>query len=153
MNGKLSLEGKNYEVMKDTAVLLVQYKFYRHDGIVVRVYAAQSVDLRFISQVESYQKTSKNGIYSFLAWRSANRDSMENKPASLLVVSLGKTLNGMPPSLCGRQMMGPSSLPVAVAPVSQKTCKPSVSANAVWPIYTSSCIKLTTNSSNDEEEV
>ena len=27
------------------------------------------------------------------------RDSVENKPASLLVVSLGKTFNGMPPSL------------------------------------------------------
>ena len=44
-----------------------------------------------------------------------NRDSVENKPASLLVVSLGKTLNGMPPLLCGRQMVGPSSLPVVVA--------------------------------------
>ena len=33
-----------------------------------------------------------------------------------------------------------------------KTYKPRVSANAVWPIYTSSCIKLSTNSSNDEEE-
>ena len=40
---------------------------------------------------------------------------MENKPASLLVVSLGKALNEMPPSLCGRQVMGPSSLPVVVA--------------------------------------
>ena len=40
---------------------------------------------------------------------------MENKPASLLVVSLGKALNGMPPSLCGRQMVGPSSLPAVVA--------------------------------------
>ena len=30
------------------------------------------------------------------------RDSVENKPASLLVVSLGKALNGMAPSLCGR---------------------------------------------------
>ena len=38
------------------------------------------------------------------------RDSVENKPASLLVVSLGKALNGMPPSLCGRQVVGPSSL-------------------------------------------
>ena len=28
---------------------------------------------------------------------------MENKPASLLVVSLGKALNGTPPPLCGRQ--------------------------------------------------
>ena len=43
------------------------------------------------------------------------RESVENKPASSLVVSLGKALNGMPPSLCGRQMVGPSSLPVVVA--------------------------------------
>ena len=80
-----------------------------------------------------------------------NRDSVENKPARLLVVSLGKTLSGMPPFLCGRQMVGPSSLPVVVALVKLKTCKPSVSANAMWPVCTSSCIKLTTNSSNDEE--
>ena len=45
------------------------------------------------------------------------RDSVKNKPVSLLVVSLGKTLNWMPPSLCGRQMVGPSSLPVVIAPV------------------------------------
>ena len=45
-----------------------------------------------------------------------NRDSVENKPANLLVVSLGKTLNEMPPSLWGRQVVGPSSLPVVVAP-------------------------------------
>ena len=43
------------------------------------------------------------------------RDSVENKPVSLLVVSLEKALNGMPPSLCGRQMVGPSSIPVVVA--------------------------------------
>ena len=63
----------------------------------VRASALQSV-----VQVESYQKTLKNGIHSFPALRSANRDSLENKLASLLVVSLGKTLNGMPPSLRGR---------------------------------------------------
>ena len=90
---------------------------YRRDSVVVRAFASQSVDLGFISQVESYQKTLKNGIHSFPAWRPANRDSVENKPASLLVVSLGKTFNGTPPSLCGRQMVGPSSLPVVVAPV------------------------------------
>ena len=78
--------------------------------------ASQPVDLGLIFQVESYQKTLKNGIHSFPAWRSANRDSVENKPANLLVVSLGKTLNGMPPSLCGRQMVRPSSLPVVVGP-------------------------------------
>ena len=42
-------------------------------------------------------------------------NSEENKPASLLVVFLDKTLNGMSPSLCGRQMAGPSSLLVVVA--------------------------------------
>ena len=35
-----------------------------------------------------------------------NRDSAENKQASLLVASLGKALNGMPPSSCGRQVVG-----------------------------------------------
>ena len=40
---------------------------------------------------------------------------MENKPASLLVVPLGKALNGMPPSSCGRQVVGLSSRPVTVA--------------------------------------
>ena len=43
----------------------------RRDGVVVRASASQSVDLGFIPLVESYQKTLKNGIYSFLAWRSA----------------------------------------------------------------------------------
>ena len=32
-----------------------------------------------------------------------NKNNQENKPESLLVVSLGKALNGIPPSLCGRQ--------------------------------------------------
>ena len=41
------------------------------DGVVVRASASQSVDLGFIPLVESYQKTLKNGIYSFPAWRSA----------------------------------------------------------------------------------
>ena len=40
---------------------------------------------------------------------------MENKPTSLLVVFLSATRNGMPPSLCGRQVAGPRSLPVVVA--------------------------------------
>ena len=51
------------------------------------------------------------------------RDIVENQQASLLVGSLGKALNGTPPSLCGRQIVGPSSLPVVVAqvkPISEK---------------------------------
>ena len=84
----------------------------------VRASASQSVDLGFISQVESYRETLKNGIHSFPTWLSAQKkDSVENKPAGLFVNSLEKALNGMPPSLCGRQVMESSSLPVVVAPV------------------------------------
>ena len=43
------------------------------DGVVVRASASQSVDLGFIPLVESYQKTLKNGIHSFPAWRSAHK--------------------------------------------------------------------------------
>ena len=43
----------------------------RRDSVVVRASASQSVDLGFISLVESYLKTLKNGIYSFPAWCSA----------------------------------------------------------------------------------
>ena len=92
----------------------------RRYGVVIRASALQSVDLQFIIQVKSYQKTSKNGIHSFLVWRLAHRNSVENKPASLLVVSLGKALNGMPPPSCGRQVAGPSSLPVVVAQSDEK---------------------------------
>ena len=83
----------------------------------VRASALQSVDLGFISQVDSYQKTFENGIHSFPLGAQQNRDSVENKPESLLVVSLGKALNGMPPPSCDRQVVGPSSLPVVVVPV------------------------------------
>ena len=62
----------------------------------VRASASQSVDLGFIPLVESYQKTLKNGIRSFPAWRSAFTEVVENKPASSLVVSLSKALNGTP---------------------------------------------------------
>ena len=57
-----------------------------------RASTSQSVDLGFVSRVESYQNTLKNGIRSFHAWRSAYRDGVENNSASLLVVSLSKTL-------------------------------------------------------------
>ena len=52
---------------------------------------------------------------AFLLGAQHNRDSVEYEPASLLVVSFGKALNEIPPFLCGRQVVGPSSLPVVVA--------------------------------------
>ena len=45
--------------------------FNQRDGAVVRAFALQSVDLEFIPQVESYQKTLKNSMHIFPAWRSA----------------------------------------------------------------------------------
>ena len=84
----------------------------RPDSVVFRASASQSVDLGFIYLVESYQKTLNNGS---MLGAQYNRHSVVNKPASSLVmVSLGKTLNRMPPSLCGRQMMGQSSPPIVV---------------------------------------
>ena len=54
-------------------------------------------------------KDFKKGIFtaSLLGAQHKKGDSVENKPASLLVVSLGKALNGMPPPLCGRQVAHP----------------------------------------------
>ena len=43
----------------------------RCDGVVIRAPASQSVDQESTPLVESYQKTLKNGIRSFPAWRSA----------------------------------------------------------------------------------
>ena len=43
------------------------------------------------------------------------RDSAEKKQAKSLTVSLGKALNGILSSLCGRLVMNPRNLPVALA--------------------------------------
>ena len=60
--------------------------------------ASKSVDLKFISQVDSYRKILRH-IHSFSQLGAQLKsDGLKNKSASLLVVSLGKTLNGMPPS-------------------------------------------------------
>ena len=90
---------------------------YGRNGIVVGVFALQSVNLGFISQVESHQNSLKNGIHRLsLLGAQHKRGGVRNKSASLLVVSLGKALNGMPSSLCGKGVVGPSSLPIVVAP-------------------------------------
>ena len=94
---------------------VILFKYNWCDVVVVRASASQSVDLGYIPQVKSCQKTLKSGNRSFPAWLSAHRDSLENKPASLFVVSLGKALSGNPPSSCGRQVAGPSCLSVVVA--------------------------------------
>ena len=58
--------------------------------------ALQSIDLGFIPLVESYLKTLKRVSIASLLDARHLWEVVENKSASLLVVSLGKALNGMP---------------------------------------------------------
>ena len=69
--------------------LFSEGKLNRGDGIVVRASASQSVDLGFIPLVESYQKTLKNGIHSFPAWRSAFREGCGEQAGKFACCVLG----------------------------------------------------------------
>ena len=60
----------------------------------VRASASQSVDLGFIPLVESYKKTLKMVSAASLLGARHLWEVVENKPASSLLVSLGKALNG-----------------------------------------------------------
>ena len=70
----------------------------------VRTSASQSVDLGFISLVESYQKTFKMVSIASVFGARHSWEVVENKPASSLVVFLGKALNRTPSPLYGRQV-------------------------------------------------
>ena len=73
----------------------------------VRAFASGAVDSSLIpSRVKPM--TLKLVLAASLLDAQRYRDSVENKPASLLVVPLGKALNGIPPSWCGKQMPGNS---------------------------------------------
>ena len=56
----------------------------------VRASASQSVDLAFIPLVESYQKTLKNGIHSFPAWRSAFSGGCGEQTGKFACCALGQ---------------------------------------------------------------
>ena len=60
------------------------------------------------------------------------KDSVKNKPASLLVVSSGKILIRLLPSLCGKQVAGPSSLFVVVAQSDWKLAKRANEKLIIW---------------------
>ena len=62
----------------------------RRDGVVIRASASKSVDLGFISRVWSYQKTLKNDIYSFPAWRSAFRGGYGEQAGKFACCVLGQ---------------------------------------------------------------
>ena len=67
--------------------------------------ASEAVDTGLISS-RVKPMTLKLVFTAFLFDVQHQRDSVENKPASLLVVPLGRALNGIPPSWCGRQVAG-----------------------------------------------
>ena len=76
-------------------------------GRAVRVSAMGAVNLGLIpSQVKPM--TLKFVFRASLLDAQLQRDSAEKKPASLLVVPLGKALSGIAPSWCGGQMAGNS---------------------------------------------
>ena len=70
----------------------------------VRASDLQSVDLKFNPLVKSYQKTEKMASTASLLGARHLGEVVENKPASSLVVFLGKALNGTPPPFCERQV-------------------------------------------------
>ena len=66
----------------------------QREGVVVRASASRLVDLGFVSQVESYQKTLKNGIHSFPAWRSAQKGQCGELASKLACCPWAKHLTG-----------------------------------------------------------
>ena len=73
----------------------------------IRASASGAVDLGLIP---SWVKpTTVNWVFTASLLDAHHlRDSVENKPASLLAVALGTALAGIPPYWCGRQMAGNS---------------------------------------------
>ena len=95
---------------------IVLFDSYWRDDVLMKASVSQSVDLGFTSPSRVIpKKVFKMAFTAFLVGAQHKRDGEEKTPASLLAASLGKALNEMPPSLCCRQMVGPSSLPVVVA--------------------------------------
>ena len=80
----------------------------------VRASASQPVDLGFISQDEPYQKALKMIFRVSLLGAQQNRDSVENKPESLLVVSLARHLAGCLNLYVADRWWGQAVLPVVV---------------------------------------
>ena len=72
---------------------------------------SQPIDLSFISPNRVIPKCFKKWCPQL----GAQRNSVENKPANLLAVSLGKALNKISPSLRDRQVAGASNLSAVVA--------------------------------------
>ena len=70
-----------------------------------KAFVVRLLDLDSIS-LSSGTKTLTNGTHSYPAWRSAQKNRVKKKPANSITLSLSKILTWVPPSLCGRQVVG-----------------------------------------------
>ena len=75
------------------------------DGRVVRASVSRAVELGLIPSWVKPMTLNLVFTASLLDVQH-QRNNVEPKPASLLVVPLGKALSGIPPSWCGRQVAG-----------------------------------------------
>ena len=104
---QLKNRAQELTAQKRYEAILVKSQFNSSDGRVVRASASGALDSGLIrSQVKPV--TLKLVFTASLLGVQYLRDSVENKPASLLVVPLGKGLSGIPPSWCVRQVAGNS---------------------------------------------
>ena len=71
-----------------------------------KAFASGAVDLNLIPS--RIKPMTLKLVFTASLLDAQHRTSVKNKPASLLVVSLGKALSGILPSWCGRQIAGNS---------------------------------------------
>ena len=68
---------------------------------------------------------------------------MEKRPVDLLDVSLGKSLNGISPSLCGRHVVGSAAYP-SQWPVGQKHLQASMTCSSAFqPVGRYALVRMT----------
>ena len=83
-----------HRIVKTILKNVIHQNYDRHNGVVVRASASQSVDLGFIPVVEPYQKTLKSDIHSFPAWRSAFTGGCGEQAGKFACCALGQGTNG-----------------------------------------------------------
>ena len=116
----------------------------------VRASASQSIDLGFISQVESYQKTLKNGIHSFPAWRSAKIGiAWRTSRQAYLLCPWARHLTGCLNFHVTDRLWGQEVYPSRWPSLTEEL---QTEPKRTRCLHTSSCIMLRTNSSNNEAQ-
>ena len=98
------------------------------NGVVVRASALQSIALR----VYFPKRVIPNDFKTWYLLIAAQQKPIVKRT---LVMTLSKTLNGMSPSLCGRQVAGPSSLPFVAAQFNCRLAKRVNKKLKIWKAF------------------